>query len=400
MIRKTGRFIVASLLLVGVLSGCGKSEREIAGFDDAAQAKIGVMTGAIGETIAAQRFPQAQRKSFDDIMDAVAAMKSGQIEAIITAYPTALQLVKTNPDLKRLPEPLDNEDTAIALRKSDGELLAQVDRVIGELKDEGTLADMKKRWFKTDTAPYEDAQIALPKDGKALRVGVSATREPFSFVDKNGRVSGHDGELARRIGERLQRPVEFLDMKFMALIPALQSGKIDLIVTGMTATDERKKSVDFSKKYYYTPGRLVMKAGSEVKDPLVDLKGKKVGVQRATIFDRYATDVFAPAGIEVVRYASQEEVFLDLVAGRIDASLADAVSIQFGFLQTDAGKGFATVGPAFTDRKYFGEGIGVAVRKGDTALVEKFNAAIDAIRANGKYQQIAKKYFDFDIYGE
>ena len=112
------------------------------------------------------------------------------------------------------------------------------------------------------------------------------------------------------------------------------------------------------------------------------------------------TVLFAPAGIEVVRYASQEEVFLDLVAGRIDASLADAVSIQFGFLQTDAGKGFATVGPAFTDRKYFGEGIGVAVRKGDTALVEKFNAAIDAIRANGKYQQIAKKYFDFDIYGE
>ena len=133
---------------------------------------------------------------------------------------------------------------------------------------------------------------------------------------------------------------------------------------------------------------------------LSDLKGKKVGVQRATIFDRYATDVFAPAGIEVVRYASQEEVFLDLVAGRIDASLADAVSIQFGFLQTDAGKGFATVGPAFTDRKYFGEGIGVAVRKGDTALVEKFNAAIDAIRANGKYDAIRKKYFDYDIYGE
>ena len=90
------------------------------------------------------------------------------------------------------------------------------------------MAAMKKRWFKPDLTPYEELQIILPTHGTPLKIGVSATREPFSFVDKSGRVTGHDGEFARRIGAKLNRPVEFLNMKFMALIPALQSGKVDM----------------------------------------------------------------------------------------------------------------------------------------------------------------------------
>ncbi|MBU2324334.1 MAG: transporter substrate-binding domain-containing protein, partial [Gammaproteobacteria bacterium] len=130
------------------------------------------------------------------------------------------------------------------------------------------------------------------------------------------------------------------------------------------------------------------------------LMGKRIGVQRSSVYDRYATDVFAPAGAEVVRYGSQNEVFLDLQAGRLDATLADSVNIDDGFLKTDAGKAFAFAGPDFTDVKYFGEGQGIAVRKGDKALADKFSAAILAIRANGKYKEVQDKYFDFDVYGE
>ena len=258
---------------------------------------------------------------------------------------------------------------------------------------------MKKLFLLFGALLCSLASGAAMAEDKPLRIGIEAAYPPFAYKTPEGKLAGFDYDIGNALCEEMKVKCQWIEQEFDGLIPALKVRKIDAVISSMSITDERKKSVDFSKKYYYTPGRLVMKAGSEVKDPLVDLKGKKVGVQRATIFDRYATDVFAPAGIEVVRYASQEEVFLDLVAGRIDASLADAVSIQFGFLQTDAGKGFATVGPAFTDRKYFGEGIGVAVRKGDTALVEKFNAAIDAIRANGKYKEINDKYFTFDVYG-
>ncbi|MNP21490.1 Histidine-binding periplasmic protein precursor [compost metagenome] len=175
--------------------------------------------------------------------------------------------------------------------------------------------------------------------------------------------------------------------------------KIDAILSSMTITPERQKSVDFTNKYYHTPARFVMKEGAAMNDPTVDLKGKKVGVLRASVHDRYATDVLAPAGVEVVRYGSQQEANMDLVSGRIDATMADSVNLDDGFLKTDAGKGYAFVGPEYNDPKYFGGGAGIAVRKGDKALVEKFNAAIAAVRANGKYKQVQDKYFDFDVYG-
>jgi polar amino acid transport system substrate-binding protein len=238
------------LALVVFLTGCSTNEKVIASFEDAKSSKIGVMTGSTGEAVARSRFPEAQVKTFDDIMDAVAAMNSGQLDAIITLFPAALQVTKKNPELRLLPEPLDKEDTAIAIKKGNDDLLAAVDRIISGLKNDGTLESMKKRWLKADLSPYEELDIKLPDRGKVLRIGVSATREPFSFVDKAGRVTGHDGELARIIAAKLGRPIEFSNMKFMALIPALQSGKVDLIISGMTASAERKKSVDFTQPYF------------------------------------------------------------------------------------------------------------------------------------------------------
>ena len=105
-------------------------------------------------------------------------------------------------------------------------------------------------------------------------------------------------------------------------------------------------------------------------------------------------------GAEIVRYTKQDEVFLDLAAGRIDATLVDSVAADVGFLKTPAGKGFGFVGPTYTDVKYFGIGAGVAIRKSDTDLQAKFNEALKAIRANGTYKKIEAKYFDFDVYGD
>lgn len=238
------------LLLVLCASGCHKTEKPIIRLDDAKNAAIGVMTGTTGEEITKARFPNAQVKSFDDVMDATAALTSGQLEAVVTALPTAVQIAKVNPHFTTLQEPLDNEDTAIAVRKTDDQMLADLNRIITELKADGTLASMRKRWLKADTGPYEELKLSPPKTGKPLKVGVSATREPLSFVDKDGRVTGHDGELARIVAIRLNRPVEFLNMTFMALIPALQSGKVDMIISGMTATEERRQSINFTLPYF------------------------------------------------------------------------------------------------------------------------------------------------------
>jgi len=235
---------------------------------------------------------------------------------------------------------------------------------------------------------------------KPLRIGIEAAYPPFAYKTPEGNIAGFDYDIGNALCEEMKVECKWIEQEFDGLIPALKVRKFDAVLSSMNITEDRLKSVDFSKKYYNSPARLAMKAGAVVNDPLVDLKGKKIGVQRASIYDRYATDKFAPAGIEVVRYSSQNEIFLDLAAGRVDATLADAVNIDDGFLKTDAGKGFALVGPSFSEQKYFGEGAGIAVRKGDKALADKFSAAIDAIRANGKYKEVQDKYFDFDIYGE
>ena len=128
------------------------------------------------------------------------------------------------------------------------------------------------------------------------------------------------------------------------------------------------------------------------------LKGKRIGVQRSTIQDRFATATFTQS--EIVRYAKADEVYLDLAAGRVDVVLSDTVAVDGGFLKKPQGKGFAFFGPNYDDPKIFGTGSGIAVRKADAALQAKFNAAIPAIRANGVYKKINDKYFDFDVYGK
>ncbi|MBD9414893.1 ABC transporter substrate-binding protein [Pseudomonas sp. PDM16] len=236
-------------------------------------------------------------------------------------------------------------------------------------------------------------------DDKPLRIGIEAAYPPFAYKTPEGNITGFDYDIGNALCEEMKVKCQWIEQEFDGLIPALKVRKFDAVLSSMSITDERKKSVDFTGKYYATPARLAMKAGSEYTD-VAGLKGKKIGVQRSSIYDRYATDVFAPAGAEIVRYSSQNEVFLDLASGRLDGTLADVVNIDDGFLKTDAGKGFALVGPDFTDEKYFGEGQGIAVRKGDKALADKISAAILAIRANGKYKEVQDKYFQFNVYGE
>jgi len=241
---------------------------------------------------------------------------------------------------------------------------------------------------------------ASADEAKPLRIGIEAAYPPFASKLPDGSITGFDYDIGNALCAQMQVKCVWVEQEFDGLIPALKVHKIDAILSSMDITPDRLKSVDFSKKYYDTPTRYVMKAGTQLNDPLVDLKGKKIGVQRASAYDGFATKNLAPAGVEIVRYASQNEVYLDLVAGRLDGSIGDAVNIDDGFLKTDAGKGFALVGPVIKDPGFFGVGKGIAVRKGDKELDDKFSAAIAAIRADGTYQKIDAKYFNFDIYGD
>jgi len=230
-----------------------------------------------------------------------------------------------------------------------------------------------------------------------LRFAVEGGYAPFSMLATDGRIQGFDIDIANALCERMKVQCQQVQTEFDAMIPALRAKKFDAIVASMSITPERLKAVDFSDKYYHTPARLITRSDAKFEATPEGLKGKRVGVQRTTIHDRYATAMFK--GAEIVRYSKQDEVFLDLASGRVDATLVDSVAGNQGFLKTPKGKGYVFRGPDFDDPAYFGTGAGIAVRKGDKALQDALNAALAAIRADGTYKKINDKYFDFDVYG-
>ncbi len=232
-----------------------------------------------------------------------------------------------------------------------------------------------------------------------LRIGVEGAYPPFSEKTADGKLIGFDIDIALALCAEMKRECELVEQDWDGMIPGLMAKKYDAIIASMSITAERQKKIDFSKKYYNTPAKLAAKKGMFADDNPATLKGKILGVQRATIHSDFASATYGKTS-EVREYGTQEEVYLDLTAGRLDAIIADALAISDGFLKTSAGKDYAFFGVDHNEKKFFGDGAGVGVRKGEAKLKDAFSSAIAAIRANGTYAKINNKYFEIDIYGK
>ena len=243
------------------------------------------------------------------------------------------------------------------------------------------------------------ATAAVAKDWGKVRIGVEGAYPPFSYVTPGGELAGFDIDIAKALGEAMGAEVTLIAQDWDGIIPALLAKKYDAIIASMSITEERKQKVAFTDKYYQTPAKFIVKKGAIDNFSPEAIKGKKIGVQRATIHDRYLTDNYGK-DVEIKRYGTQDEAYLDLTAGRVDMLLADSVALSDGFLNKPEGADYQFVGPDLADPKWFGDGAGIAIRKEDKELVEKFNMAIEKIRGDGTYKAIQDKYFDFNVYGE
>lgn len=191
----------------------------------------------------------------------------------------------------------------------------------------------------------------------------------------------------------------FVEQVWDGMIPGLLARKYDVIISSMSITDERRRVVDFTDKYYSTPSGIVVRTGTPFTGP-ASLRGMRIGVLKGSTQERFAMSQLRPAGAIIVPYDAQNQVYLDIQAGRLDGTVADRVEVTAGFLNRPEGRAFGFVGPELRDRRYFGDGMGIALRKGRDELRTELNNAIRAIRANGVYDRIARLYFDFDIYGD
>lgn len=240
---------------------------------------------------------------------------------------------------------------------------------------------------------------AAAGDWDKVRIGTEGAYPPFNFVDQNGNLKGFDIDIARALCEEMGVECEFVIQDWDGIIPGLLAKKYDAIIASMSITEERKQKVDFTNKYYQTPARFVAEKGADIEVSMEGLKGKTVGVQRATIHENFLRDRFGDA-VDIKSYATQDEANMDLASGRVDLVIADATVLLGGFLETEAGENYEFIGPGFTDEEWFGEGIGIALRKEDDDLRKMLNDAIQAIREKGVYQEINAEYFDFDVYGD
>ncbi len=237
------------------------------------------------------------------------------------------------------------------------------------------------------------------KEWKKVRVAIEGAYPPFSQVTPDGQLIGFDVDIAKALCKAMGAEAILITQDWDGMIPGLLAKKYDTIIASMSITEERLQKVDFTKKYYQTPAKFMARKGAFPTFSAEALKGKTVGVQRETVHDKYLTDVYGK-DISIKRYGSLDEAYLDVDAGRLDLLMADSVALLDGFLSKDKGKDYEFVGPDMVDPKWFGPGIGAAVRKEDVDLKEKLNAAIDKIRSDGTYDKIQKKYFNFNVYGE
>ncbi len=230
-----------------------------------------------------------------------------------------------------------------------------------------------------------------------LRFGVDPTFPPFEFKSADGALQGFDIDVGNAICQQAKVKCEWTELGFDGLIPALKARKFDAILSSMSRTEKREKEIAFSDMIYHTPNALVVAKGSNITDNLATLKGKTIGVAQGTTQEAWAKAKWAPAGVQVVSYPNQGQIYPDLLAGRLDGTLTDAVTADTGFLSTPQGKGFI-VSAQPDDKAFFGTGSGIGLRKGDTQRMTLINNAIAAIHSNGEYQRIEKKYFTFSVY--
>jgi polar amino acid transport system substrate-binding protein len=233
-----------------------------------------------------------------------------------------------------------------------------------------------------------------------VKVGIAAEPyPPFSSPDASGNWTGWEIDFINAVCAAGALDCVITPVAWDGIIPALTSGQIDTIMASMSITDERKQTIDFSDKYYKTPALVATYKGSGITPDAAGLTGKILGVQTSTTHADYVAKHFEGVAAEIKIYQTQDEAFQDLAAGRIDATQADSIVVD-AFLASEAGMACCeAVGAVADDAEILGAGVGAGVRKGDTELLAKINAAIAQVIADGTYEKISAPYFASSIYG-
>lgn len=202
------------------------------------------------------------------------------------------------------------------------------------------------------------AAVTAHAEQTTLRFGIEAAYPPFESKSPAGQLQGFDVDIGNAVCAKLNMKCVWVENAFDGLIPALQARKFDAINSAMNITAKRKQSIDFTPAIYVVPIVMVAHRGSPLRPDAASLRGKHVGVLQGSSQEDFLKAHWANAGVAVVSYPDQDQIYADLVAGRLDAAVQEAQTAQDGFLDKPAGRDYQIVGEPLKDPATLGEGTG------------------------------------------
>jgi polar amino acid transport system substrate-binding protein len=225
-------------------------------------------------------------------------------------------------------------------------------------------------------------------NNRELVVGSSATYAPFAFENKDRQIVGFDIDIINAIAKQQGLKIKVVNTPFTGIFGALNNGDVDLVISGVTINDKRKQSYDFTPPYFAARQLIALPKNSTVAS-LKDLAGKKIAVVSASTADDIASREFGKTSPDIRRFESTPLIISELAGGGVDAAIGDNGVIAYRVSQHPALK-------TLDDKAFPEEGFGIVVRKGDKALLDKLTAGLAAIRADGSYATIYRKWFNKD----
>ena len=227
--------------------------------------------------------------------------------------------------------------------------------------------------------------IATPVLSKTIRIGTEGAYAPYNYIDDNGKLAGYEIDLGNALCAEAGLTCEFITNEWDSIIPNLVAGNYDMIMAGMSITDDRKKTINFSDEYYPAePSRYAATTGDTFD--FSALKGKKIGVQGATIHAAYA-EINLAADNTILSFETFDQAIADLAAGNIDLFLADGDPLD-AVIQASQGA-ISYVGEGLR----IGGGLGIGLRKKDTELTDTLNKALESLKKKGAVDKLIKEYF-------
>jgi polar amino acid transport system substrate-binding protein len=237
---------------------------------------------------------------------------------------------------------------------------------------------------------------AQERSSTEILIASEGARPPYNYIDGNNELAGFEIDLGRDLCARAKLSCRFVPQDWDGLIPGLLNHQYDAVMAALEITDAAREKIAFTKPYVRMPSAFMAAKQTVIAETTPEgLKGKTIGVEAGGAHEAYLDDLYKES--EIHPYATLEEAILDLAEGRVDLVIGDKDALM-DFLKTrKEAQCCALVGDAPHDPNYFGDGIGVGLRKEDVALQAKFDKALDASIADGSFAKIRAKYFDYKI---